>query len=274
MYNDCIRYPKGGGAVYLYMMGWHWKHPADMKIERPNGHFGLQVILIQSKARVRMGGTEYQVEPNTFFLVKSCLPHCLYADGEEYVDDWIRFSPEQEDHAFLDSADLEWNVPIRLSDSTVSDLIAACCQVNESNLSNKAKILHHLMMSILLYITEYTHPNTAQKRSIYDDKLDKLRRDIYSSPGRDWSIPKIAEELCISVSHFQRLYKTRYGISCTNDVFMSRMEYAKQLLLETELSANEISDMCGYQSYEYFSKSFSRYACVSPMKYRAKFKEN
>lgn len=260
--------------MYLYLMGWHWKHSAEFRIERPNGHFGMQLILVRSRARIRMGEKEYRVEPNTAFLVKSCLPHCLYADGEEYVDDWIRFSPEQDDHAFLDSLDLVWNEPIRLQDDTISDLISVCCRIHESDLPNKNRILHHQMLSILLYLREFTHPKPVQKHNFYDDKLESIRRRIYENPGEEWSVPAIAEELCISVSHFQRLYKTRYGISCTNDIFMSRMEYAKHLLLETNLPANEISDLCGYQNYEYFSKSFSRYACDSPVKYRAKYKEN
>ena len=51
------------------------------------------------------------------------------------------------------------------------------------------------------------------------------------------------------------------------------MEYAKQLLLETTLSAGEIAEKCGYQNYEYFSKSFAKYGCMSPVKYRQTYQE-
>ncbi len=275
MYNEHIRIDgrKGAYTLYLYQMGWHWSHPADFCIERPNGHFGMQIILIRTPAKVKMGGISYTVSPNTAFLVKSCLPHCLYANGCEYTDDWIRFSPEQNDHEMLDNLGLPWNEPIPLPDDTVSELIHSCVEIFESDMPNKNRILHHLMCAILLTLREYTKPKTAQKQNYYDQQLDALRKDIYSHPGKDWSIPVAAEELCISVSHFQRLYKLRYGISCSNDIFMSRMEYAKQLLLETELSASEIAAMCGYQSYENFSKAFSRYACQPPAKYRAAHKE-
>lgn len=254
--------------MYLYFLGWHWKHSAELKIERPNGHFGMQLILVQSRARIRMGETEYRVEPNTAFLVKSCLPHAIYADGEEYIDDWIRFSLAQEDHAFLDSLDLSWNVPIPLHDDIVSKMIAACDEIFQSDLQHKNRILHHNMTAILLYLSEYTHPVSKRKQNFYDEKLEVIRREIYKNPGNDWSIPQIAGELCVSVSHFQRLYKTRYGISCTQDIFISRMEYAKQLLLETALPAGEIAEMCGFKNYEYFSRTFAKYACVSPARFR------
>ena len=100
--------------MYLYQLGWNWKHSADLKIERPNGHFGMQLIVVRTRGRLRMGGAEYRVKPNTAFLVQSCLPHCIYADGEPYADDWIRFSPEQDDHDFLDNLKVRWNEPIQL----------------------------------------------------------------------------------------------------------------------------------------------------------------
>ncbi|HAG12409.1 MAG TPA: AraC family transcriptional regulator [Ruminococcus sp.] len=254
--------------MHIYMLGFHWKHPADFRIERPNGHFGMQLILVQSKARIQMGEQEFLVEPNTAFLVQSCLPHALFAVGEEYMDDWIRFSPEQDDHAFLNQLDLEWNAPIPLPDDTVSHLIAAGDALIHSEMPQKNRMLHHIMMSILLYLQDVSCPKTERKHNYYDSNLEAIRRKIYENPGEDWSIQKIAESLCISVSHFQRLYKARFGVSCSNDIFMSRMEYAKQLLLETALPASEIALKCGYQNYEYFSRSFSKYACMPPARYR------
>ncbi|MBQ4465236.1 MAG: helix-turn-helix transcriptional regulator [Oscillospiraceae bacterium] len=259
--------------MVIYMLGWHWRHPSDLAIERPNGHFGMQILLVQSKARIRMGEQEYRVEPNTVFLIKSCMPHCIYADGEEYCDDWVRFSVEQEDHALIDSLGEVWNVPIRLQDNSVSDLIRASEAIFRTDALNKQEALHHVMKAILLHIRSQFAPQPNVPHTHYDNDLERLRRDIFSNPARDWSIPEIAESLGLSESHFRRLYKNRYGISCTKDVWTSRMEYAKQLLLTTELSANEIADKCGYQSYEHFSRSFVKYACVSPIRYRTEHKQ-
>ena len=254
--------------MYLYQLGWNWKHSADLKIERPNGHFGMQLIVVRTRGRLRMGGAEYRVKPNTAFLVQSCLPHCIYADGEPYADDWIRFSPEQDDHEFLDNLRVRWNEPIQLPDDSVSKMIAAAESVSKSDLPDKHVILHHMMIAMLLFIEGCDAPRSNEKKNYYDSQLEELRKQIYDNPDRDWNIPEIADTLSISVSHFQRLYKQRYGISCTNDIFMSRMEYAKQLLIETDLSANEIAFRCGYRSYAHFSRSFTKYACDPPAKYR------
>lgn len=260
--------------MHIYQLGWNWKHSADFKIERPNGHFGLQILLIRTKARIIMGDNEYRVEPNTAFVVESCLPHCLYADGEEYADDWIRFSISSEDNEFIESLKLVYNQPIKLNNNSVSLMIAACEEVFNSDVSLKNETMNHLMRAIMCHISEHINPNQKNNQNYYDNELEKIKKEIYANPSTEWSIPQIAENLSISVSHFQRLYKKKFGVSCMNDVFISRMQYAKQLLLETDYPVKEIAFMCGYQSYEHFSRSFTKYACVSPVQYRVKFKES
>lgn len=260
--------------MHIYQLGWNWKHPETFAIERPNGHFGTQIILVRTKARIVMNNQEYKVEENTVFLVESCLPHCLYADGEEYADDWIRLSFDKEDQDFLDSLDLKFNVPIKLKDDGVSKLIAACEDIFNSELSFKNETMNFIICAILRHISEHSCIREKNEQNYYTELLDKLKRNIYDDPAHDWNIPDLAKELNISVSHFQRIYKKQFGVSCMNDVFISRMQYAKQLLLKSEYSAKEIAVMCGYQNYEYFSRSFNKYACVSPVRYREKYKEN
>ncbi|MBE6856828.1 MAG: helix-turn-helix domain-containing protein [Ruminococcus sp.] len=259
--------------MHIYLMGWNWKHPDTLAIERPNGHFGLQVIVVRSKGRLVMGDKEYRVDKNTAFVVESCLPHCIYADGEEYADDWIRFSLDKEDNEFIESLNLEYNTPIKLKNDSISKLISAGTDIFNSDITVKNEMLNYILKAILCQLSEYKTSGTKKNRNYYDKALDKIKKDIYSNPSDDWSVPNIAEKLNISVSHFQRLYKKRFGVSCTNDVFISRMQYAKQLILQTDYPVKEIAYMCGYQNYEYFSRSFVKYACISPTQYREKFKE-
>lgn len=260
--------------MHIYQLGWNWEHPETLAIERPHGHFGSQIILVRTKGRLRMDQKEYRVEKNTLFLVESCLPHCIYADGEPYADDWIRFTIDQEDAEFIDSLKLQFNVPIQLKDDSISKLIAVGVDIFNSDVVRKNDTLNHLLKAILSHISECSASEFESRPNHYDKELDKIKREIYDDPARDWNIPQIAEYLNVSASHFQRLYKKRFGISCMNDVFISRMQYAKNLLLKTDLSAKEIAFMCGYQSYENFSRSFVKYACISPVQYRSKFKES
>ncbi|MBQ8928056.1 MAG: helix-turn-helix transcriptional regulator [Oscillospiraceae bacterium] len=253
------------------MLGWNWKHPDTLSIVRPEGIHGMQIVLVRSKARVKMGDREYRVEKNTAFVMESCYPHCLFADGEAYVDDWIRFDLEDDDTEFLKALGIGFNVPIRLDSDAVSELIRLCEMIWNAGGSEKEATVRLLMRAIFLQIKSCYDETSLGRTTHYDAELEAIRQQIYAAPANDWNIPLIARKLSLSAVHFQRLYKQRYGISCTRDILTSRMELAKQLLLRTELSADEISRQCGYADYSHFSKAFMKYACVSPAKYR---KEN
>jgi len=252
----------------INMAGWHWKHPADLSIVRPDGVHGMQVILVQSRGRIVMGGNEYTVGANTVFVVDTCVPHEIHADGEEYMDDWVRFELEDNDKQFIEELGIEFNAPIQLDSDIVSRLISVCADVVSADAPCREETERALMNAVIYQIKRCYVPNTKAVRTHYDIELDSIRRQIYSSPATDWTIPLIAEKLSLSVAHFQRLYKQRYGISCTKDILTSRMELAEQLLSSTDLSAAEVADKCGYSDYSHFSRVFQKYACVSPARFR------
>ena len=124
------------------------------------------------------------------------------------------------------------------------------------------------MKAIMLQLKSAYSPTHRNVQTHYDSELDSIRQQIYDSPAYDWTIPVIAEKLNLSVAHFQRLYKQRYGVSCTKDILTSRMELAKQLLSRNDITAVEVSEKCGYTDYSHFSRVFQKYACVSPAKFR------
>lgn len=163
--------------MFIYQLGWHWAHAEPFAIERPNGHFGHQIILTRSKGRLKMGDKEYHVEKNTVFIVTRCLPHCIYSDGEEYCDDWIRFSPEQEDYEFFSALSPLMNVPIKLNDDGVSNLIAGAVEIFNSEIPQKKDTLHHILCAILTHISASAVPAKKPSTTI-------TTRNLISSGSR------------------------------------------------------------------------------------------
>ena len=101
----------------------------------------------------------------------------------------------------------------------------------------------------------------------------KLRRAIgYISDHLDQeqeiSLAVVAEEVGMSYYHFSRAFKQSMGLSPINYITHQRMERAKRLLLETELSIAEIALRAGFSSQSHFTTSFRRLAGVTPRSYR------
>ncbi|WP_083894110.1 AraC family transcriptional regulator [Rivularia sp. PCC 7116] len=73
----------------------------------------------------------------------------------------------------------------------------------------------------------------------------------------------------ISQFHFSRLFKNSMGISPHKYVIKQRVERAKSLLKNPELSVTEISLLCGFNSHSHLGKYFRQLTGFTPRQYRA-----
>lgn len=79
----------------------------------------------------------------------------------------------------------------------------------------------------------------------------------------------IAAACDISVSYLYRLFQT--ALDCTPGEYLlsCRISAARELLVNTGLSLNEIAFRCGFNSQSYFSDCFKRRVGISPSAYRS-----
>ena len=82
------------------------------------------------------------------------------------------------------------------------------------------------------------------------------------------SIQEIAEEIGISTNYFITLFKKETNMTPGAYLENVRIEHAKRLLLETQYTIQQISDMVGIPDPNYFVKVFKKHCQTTPMKYR------
>lgn len=78
----------------------------------------------------------------------------------------------------------------------------------------------------------------------------------------------LAEIVYLDPDYTARLFKKETGNSLLNYIIKKRIEMAKSLLSNTELSVNLISDKVGYSNYSYFTKLFKKETGFTPVDYR------
>ncbi len=103
------------------------------------------------------------------------------------------------------------------------------------------------------------------------EKLELLRSSMMKHPERQWKIESIAEEMFISRSYLQKLYRRTFGKSIIEELIGFRIEKAMEILVNTDRSISETAFDCGYSSYTYFTRQFSEFTGMSPSDFR---KEN
>ena len=101
------------------------------------------------------------------------------------------------------------------------------------------------------------------------EKLCQLRNKLMKNPELPWSISEIAEAMYLSKSYLQKIYKSYFGKSIIEEMIQFRINNAKALLTQTDMTVTEISRECGYSSYNYFVRQFRMCEGVSPTKFRS-----
>lgn len=84
----------------------------------------------------------------------------------------------------------------------------------------------------------------------------------------DISVALVAQKNGYSAVGFINLFKKHYGTTPKNYISNLRINYAKHLLMSTQMSVFQTADMCGYADALYFSRIFKRYVGMPPTEFR------
>lgn len=148
--------------------------------------------------------------------------------------------------------------PYRIQIYTVSNIESPQHMPDAETAYNKIK-------KLLLEKKKSSH---SRAETAYYADFNNLRRDIYLMPEKDWSIGMCSGILGMSTSHFQRLYKSIFNISCMRDIQNSKLCHAKNLLLQTNDTLQSIAEKCGYD-YSHFMRMFKKEVGMTPTEYRS-----
>ena len=78
----------------------------------------------------------------------------------------------------------------------------------------------------------------------------------------------LSEQVFLNPDYLARIFKREMGISLGQYIKAKRIELAKKLLLETNLSMRDIAIQTGYGNYSYFTNAFHRATDMMPQEYR------
>lgn len=91
---------------------------------------------------------------------------------------------------------------------------------------------------------------------------------MHQQPESPWSVEGLAQEVALSRATFARRFAELVGETPVAYLTRWRMCLATKLLLETELSLDEIASRVGYETAAAFSKAFRRSHATAPGRFR------
>jgi LacI family transcriptional regulator len=103
---------------------------------------------------------------------------------------------------------------------------------------------------------------------VEDADLKEMIRFIRERACTDLRVEEAMQHSELSPSTLQRRFRRFLGRSPKEEITRLRVERARQLLAETELSVAEVAKRCGFEELKHFSRAFHHAAGTTPSAYR------
>ena len=93
---------------------------------------------------------------------------------------------------------------------------------------------------------------------------------LWTHKGENVTLAQMAAMCHLSCSYFSRLFSTKMGCSYSAYVNKAKIEWAKQLLCNSQDTVSSIANMLGFVDAGYFIKVFRKYIGTTPAAFRSK----
>lgn len=158
--------------------------------------------------------------------------------------------------------------------SAVLNYINACpCKIftseqtqntNEENIKKQTILLNQLNC---ILIELFSSLKNKSKNPHINNAVRYIDENIY----HPLSLENVCNAIHLSKSYTTRLFKTEMNMTVSEYINNRKLDIAKAMLANSDISLQEISGSLGYENYCYFSKKFKERFGISPLKTKKSF---
>ncbi|HEY8443702.1 MAG TPA: AraC family transcriptional regulator [Clostridia bacterium] len=219
------------------------------------------VYYISGSGETIINTKRYPFEKDTFSLICPEEPHCEIGNNSVEVL-YIGFNV------------LSKNVRLEtgLYKNTDFDILEDLYLIKQE--SDEKREFYNRMLNILTerILIKLSRPKIASLKS---PENDQLMREITEYIKKEWrndiSIRDIAKHFNYSYDHFRNLFQKNMGISIKDYIMNEKLNYAVELMQNTNYTIAEIAKICHFASPSHFSMFFKQKMNMTPLEYLKSF---
>ena len=246
-------------------------------------HDFYEYLLVTSgTVRTFINGTEMLTHPDQYYIVPPGLPHYnRVAEPDATITGfsvrWRMERIEPLDPACVPVADDIIGVLSGIYTDPVDSTGHDRCfsDVRDYTPIQQQHLILDWLVGICAAYSKLSRRTPAVHRTNVQDKSALVRNvilDLEIMYAKDVDVSQIARDHNISYSRLSRIFKEVTGSTIIEHLTAIRVQHAKELLMESDLSIREISSLTGFNDPYYFSKVYKRAVGLSPGRSRIRMR--
>lgn len=133
-----------------------------------------------------------------------------------------------------------------------------------NNLQEMRQELYDILKEVCDYIS---NERKKQSQGELEEKVKDFILNNYND--KNLNVSMLGEKFNITPTYLSKLFKNYTGKSLLDFINIVRIEKAKELLKEEELTVAQIAEMVGYSNANAFIRVFKKYEGITPGKYKS-----
>ncbi len=280
------------GRRQLYTLPIEQLHPS-IRIAHRQGAIDINrriifdhelILILAGRGSITIAGSKYPIKPHRLFLLEPYTPHRITMEADDdaahaavHFDLAPSFPPFAEALQHRPAYRVALSHGMRLPVSTVLpanhpiesqllELIDVRQQGGPLAELQAASILLRILIALLRSPRPAEHEDETSARN--QARIERALQFIVENLQHDISVQDMADAAGLSESHFNRLFREWTGKSPSQHLRQVRIEKARRLLANIDLSIKEIASQTGFSDQYHFSKVFRQVDGLTPTLYR------
>ncbi len=258
---------------------------------RNHRHTAFEISYIEKgKGRYRVGDRFFPISDGDIFLYHTNEPHCI-TDIEENAPMeilnihfepclfWSTYADVPVNRYYQVFFDRSMRGENRLLfgsklNTKVRELMTEIAEEWELHLIDCKEMIKTKLMAILITLLREEHPTaqTAAAHSLNRSGLLQIKHSmeyICTHIDKQLTLEDIAAKACMSRTYYCSVFKALNGITPWEYVNIKRIDLARSLLCDTDLTIYEIALKCGFHNSTNFNRIFKKITLLTPQQYRS-----
>jgi AraC-like DNA-binding protein len=217
---------------------------------------------------LKLCDTVYTIKKGSFFFLSSNLPHEYYASTDRWEVEWIVFTGSQVEGILSELSFGKYHVGI-LDNISRTEALYHKIFISLKPEDKPGKIIASgALYELLTELSALLHMRNNAAATEANTILTQVKQYIEEHYTQNITMEELSTLVQITPQYLCKLFNKYLHLRPMQYITMKRIQYAKKLLSDHQLSVNDIAHAVGFNDCSYFSAIFRKYEMISPTEFR------